>query len=148
MLYLMQEKRLRPTTIADIINHHAGLQAVSGTTPDMRELLDAESTESHAAEAIALFCYQAKKFLGAFAAVLGGVDIFIFTGGIGENAPEIRRRICEGLEFLGISLDPAANNESRSIISPPGAPVSVRVMKTDEELMISRHALRLIGKKA
>ena len=144
MLYLMQEKQMRPSTIADIINHHAGLQAVSGMTPDMRELLAAEATESHAAEAIALFCYQAKKFLGAFAAVLGGVDIFIFTGGIGENAPEIRRRICGGLDFLGISLDPAANNENRNIISRPGAPVTVRVMKTDEELMISRHALRLI----
>jgi acetate kinase len=145
MLYLMQEKRLRPSTVADIINHHAGLQAVSGMTPDMQELLRAEATESHAAEAIALFCYQAKKFLGAFAAVLGGLDVLIFTGGIGENAPEIRERICEGLEFLGICLDPAANNENRGIISGPDAPVTVRVMKTDEDLMVARHALRLIN---
>ena len=114
-------------------------------TPDMQELLRAEATESHAAEAIALFCYQAKKFLGAFAAVLGGLDVLIFTGGIGENAPEIRERICEGLEFLGICLDPAANNENRGIISGPDAPVTVRVMKTDEDLMVARHALRLIN---
>jgi acetate kinase len=148
ILYLMQEKGLRPSTVADIVNHHAGLQAVSGMTSDMQELLAAEATESHAAEAIALFCYQAKKFLGAFAAVLGGVDMLIFTGGIGENAPKIRERICEGLEFLGICLDPAANNESRSIISGRDAPVTVRVMKTDEDLMISRHTLRLIMKEA
>jgi len=147
VLYLLQEKGLRPSTVADIVNQLAGLQGVSGMTSDMKELLKAEATEAHAAEAVSLFCYQAKKFAGAFAAVLGGLDTFIFTGGIGENAPEVRERICEGLEFLGITIDRTANRANKDIISGRDSRVTVRVMKTDEELMIARHTFRLLGKK-
>ncbi len=110
----------------------------------MEELQRLESSDDHAAEAIELFCYNARKFAGALAAVLGGVDTFIFTAGIGENSPEIRQRICSGLEFLGITLDSAANRTNKNIISPVGAPVTVRVMKTNEELMIARHAVNLL----
>ncbi len=147
MLYLLQEKGLRPSTVSDIVNRHAGLQGVSAMTSDMQELLRAETSDRHAAEAVALFCYQAKKFLGALAAVLGGLDTFVFTGGIGENALEIRERICDGLEFLGVRLDPVANRENNGIISIPGSPVTVRVMKTDEDLMIARHTYSLINKR-
>lgn len=144
VLYLLEEKHLRPSTVNEMLNRHSGLLAVSGITSDMQELLKLEATEKHAAEAIALFCYQARKFAGALAAVLGGVDIIVFTGGIGENAPAIRERICEGLEFLGVEIDGAANSANRNIISRPGSPVTVRVIKTDEELMIARHTYRLV----
>lgn len=148
ILYLLQEKGFRPSTVSDIVNQQAGLQAVSGMTPDMKELLKAEATETHAAEAVALFCYQAKKFAGALSAVLGGLDTFIFTGGIGENAPEVRERICHGLEFLGITIDRPANRANKGVISGPDSRVTVRVMKTDEELMIARHTFGLMGKGA
>ncbi|MGD0232025.1 MAG: acetate/propionate family kinase [Syntrophorhabdales bacterium] len=147
ILYLLQEKGLRPATVADIISRHSGLQAVSAMTSDMSELLRVEGAAGHAAEAIALFCYQAKKFAGAMAAALGGLDTFIFTGGIGENAPEVRERICDGLEFLGLTIDRAANAANKGIISRAGSRVIARVMKTDEELMIARHAATLLGKR-
>lgn len=146
VLYLLQEKGLRASTVNDIINQHSGLLAVSARTPDMHELLSIETTDAHAAEAVNLFCYQAKKFLGALAAALGGIDLFVFTGGIGENAPGVRERICDGLQFLGVEIDPDANRAGRSVISVPGGRVVVRVMKTDEDLMIARHTRHLIGR--
>ena len=133
MLYLLEEKGLRPSTVSDMVNQHAGLLAVSARTSDMEEFLSAETTDPHAAEAVMLFCYQASKFVGALAAVLGGLDTLVFTGGIGENAPAVRAAICSGLEFLGIEIDPAANRANMPIISAGGSRVSVRVMKTDEE---------------
>jgi acetate kinase len=143
LLYLLQEKGMRPSTVQDIVNEHAGLQAVSGITSDMRELLVLEATEAHAAQAVALFCYSAKKALGALAAVLAGVDTLVFTGGVGENSPIVRERICSGLEFLGITIDTALNDTNAPIVSRAGAGATVRVMKTDEELMIARHTLGL-----
>jgi acetate kinase len=104
----------------------------------MRELIKKQDTNSRAAEAIELFCYQAKKWIGSFAAVLGGVDTLVFSGGIGEHVPEIRRRICEGLQFLGIELDEARNTKNESVISMDTGKTSVRVIKTNEELMIAR----------
>jgi acetate kinase len=130
-----------------MINKQAGLLGVSGTSSDMKELLDRESEDPPAAEAVELFCYQAKKFLGALAAVLGGLDTLIFTGGIGENAPSIRERICKDTEFLGIRLDPGRNGSNAPLISTDAGPVAVRVMKTNEELMIARHTYSLIMKK-
>lgn len=100
---------------------------------------------AHAAEAIQLFCYQAKKFLGALAAVLGGLDTLIFTAGIGENAPAIRQRICASLDFLGIRLDDERNAANAAIISTDSSPVTVRVMRTDEDRMIARHVHRLMA---
>jgi acetate kinase len=105
----------------------------------MHDLLARESTDPHAAEAIELFCYQARKFVGALAASLGGLDTLIFTAGIGEHAATVRRRICTGLAFLGIQVDPRRNEAHAPVISPDDSPVTVRVMKTDEDLMIARH---------
>jgi acetate kinase len=97
-----------------------------------------------AAEAVALFCYQAKKWIGAFAAVLGGLDTLVFAGGIGENAPSIRKRICDGLGFLGIEVDRKRNRKNAPLISPDGGRVNVRVIRTNEELMIARSVTRVL----
>jgi acetate kinase len=111
----------------------------------MRDLLEREAADGHAAEAVALFCYQAKKYFGALAAVLGGLDTLVFTGGIGEHAASVRLRICEGLEFLGIRLDPSSNDAHAPVISPKGSSATVRVMQTDEDLMIARHTKELMS---
>jgi acetate kinase len=145
LLYLLEEKRMRPASVNDLVNEHAGLLGVSGTSSDMKDLLGQEPDNAHAAEAVSLFCYQAKKYLGALAAALGGLDTLIFTGGIGENAPVVRWRICEGLEFLGIRLDASRNDANARVISQEGSPTVVRVIKTDEELMIARHTCVLIS---
>lgn len=148
ILYLFREKALDVPAVNRMVNKEGGLLGVSGISPDMKDLLDAEAENQHAAEAVDLFCYQARKFLGAFAAVLGGLDILIFTGGIGENAPSIRRRICENMEFLGIRLDPIRNDVNAPLISHDHSPTTVRVMKTNEELMIARHTYNLIREQS
>ena len=134
----------RPSTVDYLVNQRAGLIGVSGTTSDMRDLLEQEAADPHVAEAIELYCYLARKHLGALAAVLGGLDTLVFTAGVGENAPPIRRRICRGLEFLGVNLDPARNEANAPVISREGSPTTVRVMKTDEELMIARHTYKVV----
>lgn len=144
LLYLLREKGLTLTEIDEMVNERAGLLGVSGTSSDMADLLASEAADPHAAEAVELFCRQAKKFLASFAGVLGGLDTLIFTAGIGENAPYIRWRICKDLAFLGIHIDPDRNGAGASIISIDGSPVTVRVMKTNEELMIARHTSSLI----
>jgi acetate kinase len=143
LLYLQEEKQHSPQALRDIVNRRSGLLGVSGISSDMQDLLARESSDSRAAEAVALYCYAAKKFLGAMAVTLGGLDTLIFTAGIGENASPIRERICENLEFLGIRLDPASNRRNQAVISCPDGRVTVRVMKTDEDLMIARHAREL-----
>lgn len=148
ILYLFREKVLDVPAVNRMVNKEGGLLGVSGISPDMKDLLDAEAENQHAAEAVDLFCYQAKKFLGAFAAVLAGLDILIFTGGIGENAPSIRRRICENMEFLGIRLDSIRNDVNAPLISHDHSPTTVRVMKTNEELMIARHTYNLIREQS
>src|SRR5665811_1297868 len=115
----------------EMANHKSGLLGVSETSPDMRDLLSHETGDVRAAEAVALFCYQVKKWIGAFAAALGGVDIVVFAGGIGENAPTVRARICDGLGFLGIALDPQRNAQNAPLISPDAAGVQLRVMHTN-----------------
>ena len=127
-----------------MVNHESGLLGVSETSSDMRDLLAREAQDVRAAEAVALFCYQAKKWIGAFAAALGGLDTLVFAGGIGENAPPIRARICDGLGFLGIELDEARNAENAAVISADGSRVTVRVIRTDEELMIARSVCRIL----
>jgi acetate kinase len=149
LLYLLAERGMTPTALNELVNRQSGLLGVSGTSADMRDLLEGESTDGHAAEAVGLFCYQAKKYLGALAAALGGLDTLVFTGGIGEHAASVRRRICEGLEFLGIRLDPQRNDAHAAVISRDGnsqadGSVTVRVMQTDEDLMIARHTTELI----
>jgi acetate kinase len=147
ILYLLEEKRMKASAVNEMINHRSGLLAVSGISSSMKDLLDEESGKPHAAEAIDLFCYQAKKYLGALVCVLGGLDTLIFTGGIGENAPSIRQRTCLNMEFMGIHLDSRLNDANAPVISPKKSPVTVRVMKTSEELMIARHTYNLVRKK-
>jgi acetate kinase len=144
MLYLVQEEGMSPPVLSDLVNRRAGLLGVSGISSDVKELLDRKATETAAAEALELFCYQARKFVGALTAVLGGLDSLVFTGGIGEHAAPIRAGICQRLEFFGIQLDAERNAAGAGIISRDDSPVTVRVIKTDEELMIARHAYRYI----
>jgi acetate kinase len=136
--YLARTEKMTTQQFYDMVNHQSGLLGVSETSSDMRDLLEHEKSDVRAAEAVALFCYQAKKWIGAYAAALGGLDTLVFAGGIGENASPIRSRICEGLRFLGIELEESLNNETTPVISVPGSCVTVRVIRTDEELMIAR----------
>jgi acetate kinase len=111
----------------------------------MRDLLTQEADDVRAAEAVALFCYQAKKWMGSFVAALGGLDTLVFAGGIGENAPLVRSRICQGLQFFGIELDEECNMVNANVISTAASRVKVRVIRTDEELMIARSVRRAFG---
>ena len=137
--YLMQdEKKLTPKEFSLLINHESGLLGISETNSYMRELMKIEDTDQRAKEAIELFCYQTKKWIGSYAAVLGGLDVLIFSGGIGEHSPEVRSKICDNLEFLGVELDKIKNMNNESIISTEISKVKVRVIKTNEELMIAK----------
>ena len=127
-----------------MINWQSGLLGISETSSDMRNLLACAPNDQRAADAVALFCYQVKKWIGAFAAALGGLDTLAFTGGIGENAPAIRARICEGLGFLGIELDQQPNAANAEAISKNGSRVSVRVIRTDEELIMAKSVCRIL----
>jgi acetate kinase len=148
LVYLLEEEGVQPSALNDMGNRKSGLLGVSRISPDMKDLLDKEKEDPHAAVAVNLFCYQAKKFLAALAATLEGLDTLIFTAGIGENAPAIRWRICEGMEFLGIHLDSCRNDANAPIISREDSPCIVRVMRTDEDLMIARHTNHLIREKS
>jgi acetate kinase len=132
----------------NLVNHKSGLLGISETSSDVRDLLKSQAGDLRAAEAIELFCYQVKKWIGAYAAALGGLDTLVFSGGIGENAPEIRRRICEGLTFLGIDLHDDQNEASELLISTEEGPVKVRVIPTDEALMIARAVARLVPRSS
>jgi acetate kinase len=122
-----------------LLNHEAGLLGVSGQSSEMKVLLEKRKTEPAAALAVQMFCYQARKFIGAFAAALGGLDTLVFTGGIGEHAATVRAEICSGLQYLGVALDGAANNRNAEVITAAGGRCVVRVVETDEDLMIARH---------
>src|ERR1017187_1846297 len=117
----------------EMVNHKSGLLGVSETSSAMRDLCANEATDVRVAEAVALFCYQVKKWIGSFAAALGGLDTLVFAGGIGENASVVRGRICEGLGFLGLELNESRNAESAAVISTDTSRVKVRVIRTDEE---------------
>jgi acetate kinase len=140
--YLACTQQMTARQFQKMVNHESGMLGVSETSSDMRDLLSLEASDVRAAEAVALFCYQAKKWIGSFAAALGGLDTLVFAGGIGENAPLIRERICEGLTFLGIELNEARNAESAGVISTDASRAAVRVIRTDEELMIARSVSR------
>lgn len=143
--YLARTEQMSAAQFQEMVNHTSGLLGVSETSSDLRDLLARESGDVRAAEAVALFCYQAKKWIGSFAAALGGLDTLVFAGGIGENAALIRERICDGLGFLGIKLDPKRNAKNASLISADGGLVAVRVIRTDEEVMIARSVVRVLG---
>ncbi|MGD1088358.1 MAG: acetate/propionate family kinase [Verrucomicrobiota bacterium] len=140
--YLARTENMSTKQFYEMVNHESGLLGVSETSSDMRDLLDHEKEDVRATEAVALFCYQAKKWIGAYAAALGGLDTLAFAGGIGENAPVVRARICEGLKFLGIELNEPRNAKTAAVISTNSSRVTVRVIRTDEELMIARSVLR------
>jgi acetate kinase len=135
--YMMRSENLTPKQFNNLINHESGLLGVSETSFDMQDLLAQETKDIRAAEAVALFCYQAKKWIGAFAAALGGLDTLVFAGGIGESSPIIRSRICEDLGFLGIELEEKQNAANEGVISSAASRVAVRVIRTDEEQMIA-----------
>ena len=143
--YLTRTEGMSAAGFEHMANHESGLLGVSTISSDMRDLLAKESADVRAAEAIALFCYQAKKWIGSFAAALGGLDALVFSGGVGENAPVVRARICEGLSFLGINLDKRRNAGNAALISTNSSPVSVRVIAADEELMLAKFAMRVLG---
>ena len=143
--FLAREEGIDAQRFEAIASHESGLLGVSDTSADMRALLAVERTDVRAAEAIALFCYQAKKAIGAFAAVLDGLDTLVFAGGIGENSGPVRARICDGLSFLGVEIDAPANAANSPVISSRTSGVSVRVIRTDEEQMIARSVMRVAG---
>lgn len=143
--YLAQSEQMTTAQFHKMVNHESGLLGVSQISSDMRDLLAREGGDVRAAEAVALFCYQAKKWVGSFVAALGGLDTLVFAGGIGENAPLVRSRICDGLGLLGIEIDPKRNAQSDPLISPDSGRVKIRVIPTNEELMIARATARVLG---
>jgi acetate kinase len=145
LLYLLLQKKMSAKEMSTMLNKESGLLGVSGTSGDMRNLLEKMRQDSRAGEAVELFCYRAKKYIGAYTAVLGGLDVLVFAGGIGERAAVVRKRICDGLDFLGIRLDAASNEANAALISSPASGVKVRVIKTNEDLMIVRHVLSTLG---
>ncbi|MBS0621989.1 MAG: acetate/propionate family kinase [Verrucomicrobia bacterium] len=144
--YLATLEGLDAKQFNEMFNFHSGLLGISETSSDMQELLSREAEDVRAAEAIALFCYQVKKWIGAFAAALGGLDLLVFAGGIGENAPLIRARICKGMEFLGIELADKLNDANEGVISSATSRVVVQVMHTDEEWMIAKTVARIFAR--
>ena len=145
MSYLALADGMSAKKFQTMVNRESGLLGISETSADVRDLLGREASDPRAAEALALFCYQAKKWIGSFAAALGGLETLVFSGGIGENAAPVRKRICDGLEFLGIEIDERANERHAPRISTDSAPVAVRVIRTDEESIIAAASVRLLS---
>jgi len=142
--YLARTEGLDAKRFNEMVNFQSGLLGVSETSSDMRDLLEHETQDVRAAEAVALFCYQVKKWVGAFAAALGGLDTLVFAGGIGENAPIVRARICDGLRFLGIQLEEKRNAANEGVISAETSGIPVRVIHADEEHMIAKTVCRVL----
>jgi acetate kinase len=143
--YLAHTEKMSAKRFNEMVNFQSGLLGISETSSDMHDLLECEAQDVRAAEAVALFCYQVKKWIGAFAAALGGLDTLVFAGGIGENAPIVRTRICDGLGFLGIELEEKRNAANEGVISVAAGRVTVRVIRTDEEWMIAKTVCRVLG---
>jgi acetate kinase len=146
MSFLMRSAHLSLAQFERLVNHESGLLGVSEISADVRELLEREASDARAAEALGLFCYQARKWIGALAAALAGLDVVVFSGGIGENSAVIRERICSALGFLGIELDAARNRSNAAVISAQASRVRVRVIRTDEELVIARSVQRALAR--
>ncbi|MGZ6347084.1 MAG: acetate/propionate family kinase [Anaerolineales bacterium] len=143
--YLARTEGITAKKFNEMVNFQSGLLGISETSSDMQDLLQLETDDIRAAEAVSLFCYQVKKWIGAYAAALGGLDTLVFAGGIGENSPVVRARICDGLGFLGISLAEKTNATSAAVISKQSSRVTVRVMHTDEEFMIAKTVCRVLS---
>ncbi len=138
LVYMMRVQKMSAEQMDKFISQRCGLVGVSETSSDVRDLLGRRATDQRAGEAIDLFCYQARKFVGALTTTLGGLDTLVFAGGIGEHSPEVRAAICEGLEFLGLELDPVANATGQDVISARRSRAVVRVIPTDEEFVIAQ----------
>jgi acetate kinase len=145
ILYLLRSHNFSISDLDEAINRDGGLLGISELSSDVRALLTARSTDVRAAEAIDIFCYQAKKCIGSFAAALGGLDALVFSGGIGEHSPEVRAQICKELEFLGIAIDPALNDANAPLISAEQGAVQIRIVNTREEVMIARHVRAVLA---
>jgi acetate kinase len=143
--YLARTEKMTVQQFNDMVTTQSGLLGISETSSDMRDLLAHETLDVRAAEAVALFCYQVKKWIGAFAAALGGIDTLVFAGGIGENSPVVRSRICAGLKFLGVELVEEKNAINGDVISIATGAVSVRVIRTDEQFMIAKSVIRILA---
>jgi acetate kinase len=143
-LYLARTQGYDAERFNHMVNYESGLLGMSETTADMKKLLEIEADDAHAKDAIDIFCYQVKKTIGAMAAALGGLNTLIFTGGMGENAPKIRKRVCEGLDFLGVTLEAAQNEQGARLISVADSPVGVHVIHTDEAATIAREITKPI----
>jgi acetate kinase len=139
LIYLARSRGFSTDKLDDAVNRSGGLLGISESSGDVRDLLAASATDTRASNAIDIFCYQARKFIGAYAAALGGIDLLVFTGGIGEHSPEVRASICQKLEFLGIVIDAELNRANKPVISVARSRVRVRTLKTQEEVMIARH---------
>src|SRR5215472_2418668 len=148
LVHLLAREGFDARAIDNLVDHESGLLGVSGTTSDMKALLETRATDPRAAEAVELFCYVLRKHIGAFAAVLGGIDTLVFTGGIGERAAPVREETCGGLEHLGIQIDRERNARHDPIISAPGSVCTVRTVRTEEDLMIARHTRALVARSA
>jgi acetate kinase len=144
LVYMMRVQKMAPDQMDAFISRRCGLLGVSETSADMRDLLACRAADARAADAVDLFCYQARKFVGALAAVLGGLDTLVFSGGIGEHAPAVRAQICAGLEFLGLALDASRNAANAALISTDASAVAVRVIPTDEESIIAQAVIRFL----
>jgi acetate kinase len=144
LLHLMRAKDYDAGQLDELVNYQSGLLGVSSISPDMKTLLEQRGHEPHAAQAVDLFCYQLRKYIGALTAVLGGLDTLVFTGGIGERAAPVRWETCRGLRYLGIDLDAHQNALHAEVISTPQSACTVRVIPTNEDLMIARHTRTLL----
>jgi len=147
--YYLQDQGMSPKEVQNLLQKKSGLMGLSaGLSNDMRVLLQVSATNENARLAVDVFCYRLKKYIGSYAAAMGGLDVMAFTGGIGENAEAVRAKACEGLEFLGIQIDPKRNAEGsgkEALISPDSARVKVYVIPTDEEYVIAEETSRLVG---
>jgi acetate kinase len=145
LIYVLRQEHMTAEQVADLVNKQSGLRGVSGISPDMKDLLDLESTNPQAAEAVELFCHQAAKHAAAMAVAAGGLDTLVFAAGIGERSAAVRERICARLRWLGVNIDAARNAVSAPVISAEGSAVTVRVIPTDEEITIARQTLAVVA---
>jgi acetate kinase len=144
LLYLLREKGVSPAELEELVDKESGLVGIGGYS-DMQTLLEKRNRDPRAALAVAMFGYSVRKAIGAMAAALGGLDLLVFTGGIGEHSTEVRKAACEGLDVLGVSLDSERNARGERVISSEKSGVVVRVVATNEDLMIARHARTLLA---
>jgi acetate kinase len=146
LVYLMRVEKMSPEKMDDFLSHDCGLKGISETSSDMRDLTTRRSTDIRAAEAVDLFCYRAKQWIGALAAAMDGLDTLVFAGGIGEHSPEVRAGICAGLGFLGLKMDQSRNATNAAVISHEQSQVTIRIIETNEEIMIAKSVLKIVEK--